>query len=151
MSVKTPASCSAQALSTEPGFPSGPAALHTFTLLRVAQTSALGEKVREAVHQEGDPFVSLVKAGIEEVEFIREGGRVGWVAQYWGGLSLRWSVCLAKCAGGPSCSLILCLYVCFSLGDFPSSGFQALSWRQELSDCGKLLFVSVLSLCPHTC
>lgn len=35
MSIKTPASCSAQALNTRPGIPSGPAAFCAFTLLRV--------------------------------------------------------------------------------------------------------------------
>ncbi len=39
MLVKTSASCSAQALSTRPGMPSGPAALCEFTLRKVAHMS----------------------------------------------------------------------------------------------------------------
>ena len=45
MFVKTLASCSARALSTWPGIPSGPAAFCLFTLLRVEQTPQV-ESVR---------------------------------------------------------------------------------------------------------
>ena len=45
MSVRIPVSCSAHALSTHPGMPSGPAAFRGFVLLSAACTS-VGERVR---------------------------------------------------------------------------------------------------------
>ncbi len=78
MLVKTSASCSAQALSTQPEMTSGPAALCAFTFTQGGTHITGGKCERQVVRCEhsfdGWFCFSTIKASINVVQFVREGG-----------------------------------------------------------------------------